>query len=323
MYAAIDSSDTVTPTTRAQTLRRLMAGVAMAALAVFVPLAVGPGESASAATAVQCNSVDNTPGLGMECDVTIVNNLDLATGVTSSTTTIRECHGAANTAPASCTGPTTTSSTELVSSVSQCNSAVNGGGASLRCTIHVVNNITGVASATAATVNQCNGSLGGGLIVLRACSPDGSSTTNATITQCNDSDNGGTSSLTCVVEPGSTTSGALPVTVDQCNGSANGGGSLVECIVGMTTNVLAAVVPELPPVVPEVTPGVPGTPGTPGTPGVVPPAGSGDLVPSPGSPTDLPETGDESMLLILPAAAAVLLGAMLILRARREAKTSG
>src|SRR5690349_4992514 len=231
MYTASDSPGTTPSQTRRRDLRRMVAGVAAVLLTVFLSMTVGAAEPAAAAPAAQCNSVDNTPGLGMECDVTVVNNLDLATGVASSTVTIRECHGAANTAPASCTGPTTTSSNELVNSVTQCNSAVNGGGASLRCTIHVVNNITGTAAATAATVNQCNGSLGGGLIVLRACSPDGSSTTNATITQCNDSDNGGTSSLTCTVEPGSTASSALPVTVDQCNGSANGGGSLVVCIV--------------------------------------------------------------------------------------------
>ncbi len=59
----------------------MAAGVAAVLLAVFLSATVGAAEPAAAATSVQCNSVDNTPGLGMECDVTIVNNLDLATGV--------------------------------------------------------------------------------------------------------------------------------------------------------------------------------------------------------------------------------------------------
>ncbi|MEO6117141.1 MAG: hypothetical protein ABIP33_12210 [Pseudolysinimonas sp.] len=182
--------------------------------------------------------MDDTPGLGMECDVTVVNTLDVATGATSSSVTVKECHGAANTdLTATCT-QNTTLSTELVTSVSQCNFAITSGG-SLHCAVSIRNDITGVATAVAATVNQCNGSLAGGTVVLRACSPDGMSTTSADITQCNDSDNGGGSSLTCTIDAGSTSDAELLVTIDQCNNSANGGGSLIVCSAGIVNNVTA------------------------------------------------------------------------------------
>lgn len=226
-------------------MRRTLTVVVTAALALFLAGFAAAPQSAEAAPYGQCDSVFNTPGLGMDCTVEVVNNLDLATGVTSSTTTYTRCSGAANTA-LSCEGPTTVSSTDLVTSVSQCNSALDGGGASMHCSVQITNNIVGDATAVAATVNQCNDSLGGGGIVLRACSPDPASTSGATIDQCNNSDNGGGSSLTCIVVPGSTTSAALSVTVSQCNYSANGGGSLIVCSVGMTTTVTPAVV--VPPV---------------------------------------------------------------------------
>ncbi len=198
-------------------------------------------QAAQAAPYAHCDSVFNSPGLGMDCTVAVVNNLDLATGVTSSTTTYTRCNGAANTA-LSCEGPTTVSSTELVTSVSQCNSSLDGGGASMHCSVTITNNIVGDATAIGATVNQCNDSLGGGGIVLRACNPDPASTSGAAINQCNNSDNGGGSSLTCLVTAGSTTTAALYVTVSQCNYSANGGGSLIVCSVGMTNNISPAVV---------------------------------------------------------------------------------
>jgi hypothetical protein len=138
------------------------------------------------------------------------------------------------------------SSTALVTSVSQCNSSLDGGGASMHCSVFITNNIVGGATAVGATVNQCNGSLGGGGIVLRACNPDPASTGGATISQCNNSVNGGGSSLTCSVTGGSTTTAALSVSVSQCNYSANGGGSLIVCTTGMTTNITPAVV--VPPV---------------------------------------------------------------------------
>ncbi|MEP6843310.1 MAG: hypothetical protein ABJA11_07300 [Pseudolysinimonas sp.] len=223
------------PTTRGA---RMGAAIFIGAAALMISIATGPASSASALTVGQCSSVDDTPGLGMECDVTVVNTLDMATGATSSSVTVKECHGAANTdLSASCT-ENTTLSTELVTSVSQCNYAITSGG-SLHCAVNIRNDITGVTTAVAATVNQCNGSLAGGTVVLRACSPDGLSTTNADITQCNGSDNGGGSSLTCTIDAGSTSDAELMVTIDQCNNSANGGGSLIVCSAGIVNNVIA------------------------------------------------------------------------------------
>jgi hypothetical protein len=222
-------------------MRHTLAIVATVALSLLYAGFGSAAQPAAAAPYAHCDSLFNTPGLGMDCTVAVVNNLDLATGVTSSTTTYTRCSGDANTA-LSCEGPTTVSSTELVTSVSQCNSSLDGGGASMHCSVTITNNIVGDATAIGATVNQCNDSLEGGGIVLRACNPDPASTSGAAITQCNNSDNGGGSSLTCSVTAGSTTTAALYVTVSQCNSSANGGGSLIVCSVGMTTNITPAVV---------------------------------------------------------------------------------
>jgi hypothetical protein len=227
-------------------VRHTLAVVATAALALFFAGFGSAPQAAEAAPYAQCDSQFNTPGLGMDCTIAVVNNLDLATGVTSSTTTYTRCSGAANTA-LTCVGPTTVSSTQLVTSVSQCNSSLDGGGASMHCSVTITNNIVGNATAVGATVNQCNDSLAGGGIVLRACNPDPASTSGAAISQCNNSDNGGGSSLTCLVTAGSTTTAALYVTVSQCNYSANGGGSLIVCSVGMTTNITPAVVVVVPP----------------------------------------------------------------------------
>ncbi|GHF27552.1 hypothetical protein [Pseudolysinimonas yzui] len=222
-------------------MRRALAIVATAALALLFSTVGSAPQAAEAAPYAHCDSLFNTPGLGMDCTVTIVNNLDLATGVTSSTTTFTECSGAANTA-LTCIGPTTVSSTELVTSVSQCNSSLDGGGGSMHCSVHITNNIVGDATAIGATVNQCNDSLGGGGTVLRACDPDPAITSGAAIDQCNNSANEGGASMTCLVTAGSTTSTALYVTVSQCNFSANGGGALIVCTTEMTTNITAAAV---------------------------------------------------------------------------------
>ncbi|MGK2853832.1 MAG: hypothetical protein ACSLE3_06945 [Microbacteriaceae bacterium] len=216
-------------------------------LVAVLALAFGPvgGAAFAAQTVNQCNDVDNTGGLGLTCDVTVTNNLNLATGVESSTVTIKECHGVANTVPSSCVGPTTTSYNTLTTSVNQCNYAANGGGSSVICAVRIVNNITGGASPTAATINQCNGSgSGGGTEPTLNCDPYPASTTNATITQCNESVNGGggTMRVTCTVVPGFTQSAQLAVTVNQCNNSANGGGSIATCTTELTTLALPAAV---------------------------------------------------------------------------------
>jgi hypothetical protein len=179
------------------------------------------------------NSVDNTPGLGLICEVTVVNTITASGG--SAKVTIRECHGAAGDPTAACS-TNTTNLTEPVTAVTQCNDAANGGGGTLRCSVEVTNQFVGISpGATAATVNQCVGSGGG---ITTGCDPFPATTTGATITQCNGSANGGTLvELTCAAT--GTTSAAAGVTINQCNGSANGGGALVICSANVANNAVA------------------------------------------------------------------------------------
>jgi hypothetical protein len=51
------------------------------------------------------NSVPDTPGLGLICEVTVVNTITASGG--SAVVTVRECHGAAGDPEVLCT-PTTT-----------------------------------------------------------------------------------------------------------------------------------------------------------------------------------------------------------------------
>ena len=227
-----------TPLTRAAIL-------VVSVLVAVVALAFGPADGAAFAAqpVAQCNGVDDTGGLGLTCEVTVTNNLNVATGVESSVVTIKECHGAANTVPSSCTGPTTTSYNTLTTSVNQCNGSENGAGASVICRVQVINNITGGTSPTAATINQCVGSgTGGGAESTLACDPFPATTSSASITQCNGSANGGgaQSRVICTVATGSTESAQLAVTINQCNGSANGGGAVVTCSTELTTLALGA-----------------------------------------------------------------------------------
>jgi hypothetical protein len=297
-------------------IRRTWAIIATAALALLFA-SIGPApQAAEAAPYGHCDGLFNTPGLGMDCTVAVVNNLDLATGVTSSTTTYTRCSGAANTA-LTCEGPTTVSSTELVTSVSQCNSSLDGGGASMHCSVTITNNIVGDATAIGATVNQCNDSLVGGSTVLRACNPDPATTSGAAITQCNNSANEGGASLTCLVTAGSTTTAALYVTVSQCNYSANGGGSLIVCSVGMTTNITPAVVVPPPDDDEEVTP----PPGEEEDTTPPPSQALGDqVVAAPSGPDALASTGSTPAspvnALLVVAIGALLLASARILRRR-------
>jgi hypothetical protein len=196
---------------------------------------------AFAQTAVsQCNSSDNVGGQAVECHYTITNNLNGS--VTSSTVASTRCHGAAN-APATmaCTSSTATS-TDLVTSIDQCNGSGSGGGGTVDCTVDVINNVTGATTATATTVNQCNTSgTGGGTAPTTACDPSSSNTAGAAVTQCNGSGNGGggTQRVRCTVDSGSTSTTLLTVTINQCNGSGNGGGSTVNCRTGISTNITA------------------------------------------------------------------------------------
>jgi hypothetical protein len=199
------------------------------AIFVFASMSAGSlispavASAATIAPTTTCsNSVDNTPGLGLICEVTVVNTITAGGG--SATVTIRECHGAAGDPEAACT-TTTDDLTEPVTAVTQCNGSTNGGGGTLRCSVEVTNLFSTNPSTTAATVNQCVGSGGG---ITTGCDPFPATTTGATITQCNGSANGGTLvELTCTAS--GTSAAAHGVTINQCNDSANGGGSLVIC----------------------------------------------------------------------------------------------
>lgn len=197
--------------------------------------------SASAQTSLsQCNGTDNVGGQAVECHYTVTNNLNGS--ATSSTVTLTECHGAANDPPTLVCTPSTTSSTDLVTAIDQCNGSGNGGGGTVTCTVDVINNITATVIATAATVNQCNASgTGGGTAPTVLCDPFPANTTGATVTQCNESGNGGggTQRVQCTVDSDSTTTALLTVTINQCNGSGNGGGATVTCRAGLTNNITA------------------------------------------------------------------------------------
>ena len=232
-------------------LKRSLVLVAALLIAVagltFAPL----GSPASAATAIkQCNDINDIRGEGIICDVTVTNNLDVATGVASSTVTKKACRGPANTAetePSMKCSTETTSSASLVTSIAQCNASVDFPGSSVICNVYVTNNITGdpTTGVTPATVDQCVGSGGGGgTEPTLKCSPFPASTTNATITQCNGSANGGgaTERVICTVTP-STVSPQIPVTINQCNNSANGGGNVVTCTASLTNEGRSSIPP--------------------------------------------------------------------------------
>jgi hypothetical protein len=186
-----------------------------------------------APTTTCSNGVDNTGGLGLICEVTVVNTITAIGG--SATVTVRECHGAAGDPEASCTTETLVL-TEPVTAVTQCNDSINGGGGTLQCSVQVTNNFVGVSpGATAVTVNQCVGSGDG---ETTGCDPFPATTSGATITQCNGSANGGTLvELTCTAT--GTESSAFAVTINQCNGSGNGGGGSVICSSNIDNNAVA------------------------------------------------------------------------------------
>ncbi|HEX7611510.1 MAG TPA: hypothetical protein VF371_01960 [Candidatus Limnocylindrales bacterium] len=211
----------------------------LVALALLVPatlMITSPAAAATtlAATTTCSNGVDNTGGLGLICQVTVVNTITATGG--SATVTVHECHGAAGAPSAACTDKTAVL-TAPVTAVTQCNDSINGGGGTLRCSVVVTSNFYGVSpGSTAATVNQCVGSGGG---ITTGCDPFPANTTGAAITQCNGSANGGTLvGLTCTAT--GTMASAHGVTVNQCNGSANGGGALVICSASVINNAVSS-----------------------------------------------------------------------------------
>jgi hypothetical protein len=191
------------------------------------------GAATIAPTTTCSNHVDTTPGLGLICQVTVVNTITPSGG--SSRTTVRECHGAAGDPTAAC-ATKVSSMKKLVTKVTQCNYSISSGG-TLRCSVKVTNNFVGVSTGrSAATVNQCVGSGDG---IANNCDPFPATTTGATITQCNNSANGGTLvRLECTAT--GTTSASNSVQINQCNHSANGGGSLVICSANLVNRILPA-----------------------------------------------------------------------------------
>ncbi len=217
------------------------------------------------------NDVPDTAGLGVICEVTIVNTITPTGG--SAVVTVRECHGAANDAEADCSASEAgVLLAEPVSEVNQCNNALNGGGGTMECSVDITNNFVGIdpTPVNAATVNQCNGSgAGPGGDITTGCDPFPANTTGATITQCNGSANGLTLvEMTCSAT--GTASAAFVVTVNQCNDSVNGGGALLICSANIENNALAA--PTAAPTATPTTAAPTATPGGGATPRVTPPA---------------------------------------------------
>jgi len=186
-------------------------------------------------------------GRGLICDITIANTVTATGG--SAVVTVHECFGSAG-SPTDGSGiggfacnDTTTSLTQPVTAVDQCNGSINGGGGVLRCSVTITTSFVGVSpGATAATVNQCVGSGAGGVVGVNFhCDPYPATTTSASITQCNGTANGLTLTspvgLTCTAT--GTMASGLAVTITQCNGSTNGGGALVVCSANMANNAVA------------------------------------------------------------------------------------
>jgi hypothetical protein len=218
-------------------LSRSLAITLTAAALLLGSLSIAGSVSAAtkvAPTTTCANGMDNSGGLGLICQTTIVNTF--TTNGATSKTTVRECHGAAGAPTASCK-TTVWNMRRAVTVVNQCNDSINGGGGTLRCSVKVTNNFVGRSpGASTATTNQCVGSGDG---IANECDPFPATTTNATITQCNGSANGGTLvQLKCTAT--GTKSSAASVRVNQCNGSANGGGALVICSANISNHRITA-----------------------------------------------------------------------------------
>ena len=218
-------------------LSRSLAIALTAAALLLGSLSIAGSVSAAtkvAPTTTCANGMDNSGGLGLICQVTIVNTF--TTKGATSKTTVRECHGAAGDPTASCK-TTVWNMSRAVTVVNQCNDSINGGGGTVSCSVKVTNHIVGRgAGASTSTKNKCVGSGDG---VANECDPFPANTTGATITQCNGSANGGTLvQLKCTAT--GTKSSAASVRVNQCNGSANGGGALVICSANISNHRITA-----------------------------------------------------------------------------------
>jgi hypothetical protein len=326
-----------------------------AAFGQSVPAAhLSPHAVVTAPSITQCDAPDfpgggtGSSGEEVTCSVEVVNNIS-SLGATSSTVTTSECMAAAGVPLPSCPligtdgGPTTsvTTSSQLVTSVNQCNDIVTGHGNNVICDVTVTNNVPVGTTTSGVTVDQCNGSATGGGSIA-ACDPSGS-TTSATVTQCNGSATGGgtydgENAVGCTVTGAAS---ALPVTVNQCNGTANGGGSAVTCATTMTDNfitptattstTIAATTPTTTPPVAAVTPttvpaAAAATTATTAPAGASPAAGTpGSTVPATVIPTGAPSTGeggaahgDNGTYLVLGGIALAGAGGALVQAIRRR-----
>jgi hypothetical protein len=234
---------------KAQRMRFAVASVGALALVSAFAIAglVLPASVASAATVdiSQCNNQGASAEgatTRMNCTVTVVNTIN-GTTTNSTTTVTRQCELGPCSSP---NGTFTTSSTNLVTSVTQCNGSDNDAAHPINCDVTITNNISantpGAEPATAATVNQCVGSAQGGGGIVN-CDPFPATTTSATVTQCNGSGNGGGGTVDCAVGTSSTVRPAIPITVNQCNGTGNPGGSVVTCRTNLVTNITAGTTP--------------------------------------------------------------------------------
>ena len=128
-----------------------------------------PASAASGAPSVsQCNPPDFPTGIGYQvtCNVT-VDNYTSSSGATLSVVTTSACLAAAGVVYPSCPlnlGPVvnTTGSSQLVTSVNQCNGIVNGAGSNVYCNVTVTNHVPAGTPESGVSVNQCIGSAGGG-----------------------------------------------------------------------------------------------------------------------------------------------------------------
>jgi len=241
---------------RRSLLVAIAAGTAFASLAL---IGLGTATVASAAPSgapgvSQCNPPETpiAPALQETCTVTVVNTTT-ASGATSSTTTTSSCLAAPGVYSPSCPlslgpngGPivTTVKSTQLVTSVNQCNNITEVGGSNVYCNVNVINDVPVGTPTAAVTVDQCVGSA---TTSTENCDPT-SSTTTATVTQCNGSATGGgnyagQNAVECTVTGGTS---ALPVTVTQCDLTAIGAGSSVTCNTTYTNNFESSTTPTSP-----------------------------------------------------------------------------
>ena len=235
---------------RRSTAQAVGLAVALLLTALAGLLLASPTAHAATLSVDQCNNVGPGPAgatTGMSCTVTV--ETPHSGGTTGSTTTVTRQCSLDPCPPAN--GSFTTSSTDLVTSVSQCNGSDNDAAHPISCSVSITNNIsadTPGATLTTATVNQCVGSGGGGGGTVN-CNPFPANTSGATVTQCNGSANGGGGTIDCALAPGSLVSPAIAISVNQCNGTGNPGGSVVTCRTSITTNLTAAPAPSASPTV--------------------------------------------------------------------------